>query len=115
MMTVKSYQETLVCHCFHNVFVEKVVHVSFCDYMVKSSLRDDARCYSDWVHTMVIFLETDMFKHVNRNLVLFTTARLGLVKNSCRRSHKEVVSVKKPISQVLVKYVRAKNSSLATS
>jgi len=25
----------------------------FCDYMIKSRLGDDARCWSDWVHTMV--------------------------------------------------------------
>jgi len=25
----------------------------FCDYIITSSLRYDARCWSDWVHTMV--------------------------------------------------------------
>ena len=32
------------------------------------------------VHTMVIFVETTMFKLLNRNFVLFTAAKLGLVK-----------------------------------
>jgi len=83
---------------------------SFSDYTIKSSLRGNARCWSDWVHKTVM-----NFQHLNRNLVLFTAAKLGLVKYSSKRSHKEVIYTNATTSYVLFKHVRAKNSSLTTS
>jgi len=65
--------------------------ILICDYIIKSSLRDDARCWCDWVHTMVKSFKPPCLKISTKHSFVHccqTGSQNKLYQAFTQRSHK---------------------------